>query len=105
MSNKLIELLKTSSLRSMLSDSEIDEVYEELRGDFDDFLEEETERITEEIKETSKIEDLEDDIKDLKKEINKISNNGLPNKTLVDTMTFDWVKDNWEGVVKLYNLN
>ena len=53
MNIKLIEILKMSSLRSMLSDSEIDEVHEELSGDFNDFLEEETERITEEVKGTS----------------------------------------------------
>ena len=102
MNIKLIEILKMSSLRSMLSDSEIDEVHEELSGDFNDFLEEETERITEEVKGTSMIEDLQYDIRELKKELADVS---LPNSTLVDVMTSEWVKNNWEGIVKLYNLN
>lgn len=105
MSSKLIEILKTSSLRSMLSDSEIDEVYQELNADFEDFLETETERITDEVKGTSEIEDLKDDIKDLNKEIAALKKNGFPSELLNDTMTINWLKDNWEGVVKLYHLN
>jgi guanylate kinase len=105
MSNKLIEILKTSSLRSLLSDSEIDEVYEELRADFNDFLEEETERITDEVKGTSEIEDLKYEIKDLEKEIKDLEKKELPHGSILDSMTADWVKNNWEDIVKMQNLN
>ena len=66
--DRLKSILKDSSLANTMSDLEIDEIVEEIRPDFDDYLEEEKERIEEE----AGVDELNDEIEELKEQIEEL---------------------------------
>ena len=104
--DKIKEILKNSSLSSTLSDMEIDELVEEIRDDFDVYLDEERERIEEEVgvdELNDEISELEQKIEEQKQELKalKIIRGG----SIVDHVTAEWVMANWEQIVKLQQMN
>jgi guanylate kinase len=103
--SKLKEILKESSMALTMSDFEIDEIAEEIRTDFDDYLEEERERIKEELEDTDKIGSLEKTISRLESTIEDLKTKVLPINTLNDEMTLEWAKENWEHLIKLQQMN
>ena len=103
--NKLIDILKSSSLSTTMSDMEIEEVVDEIKGDFEDFLEEEKEKIKENAAAELGLDELEEEIKDLKEEIFALRKRAVPGKSLDDVMTIQWVKEHWETLVKIQKMN
>lgn len=108
--SKLLDILKGSSLRTTMSDLEIQEVVEEIVSDVEDLN---TDRDDE-------IESLRDEVSDLEEENLELENendklkarvNDLEKLTietgssLNDVITAEWVHKNWEWVVKLEQLN
>ena len=102
---KLKEILKISSLATSMSDMEIDEIIEEIKPDLEDFFETEKERIKDDIYDEYEIDEMKDQIKDLEKEVSELEKTSLPASSLADTMTAEWVKNNWEWVQKIEKLN
>jgi len=98
--SKLLEILKSSSLRATMSDMEIEEIYEEIasdieRNDVDNDHSDEIESLNDEIA------DLESTITRLESEISKLKETTMPSKTLNDTLSSEWVIDNWEHMINL----
>lgn len=100
----LIEILKNSSLSTTMSTLEIEEIVQEISGDFEDFLEDERLKISDSLD-----DDMQrsfDEISDLKKEIEILKRrNFFPENSLKDVMAQKWVLNNWEFIVKIDELN
>jgi guanylate kinase len=77
-----------------MSDMEIDEIVEEISGDFDDYLETEKEKIKEEITEA-----YDKEMKSLK------NNSEFPCATIQDMIVLEWMKQNLDLMKKLERLN
>ena len=101
--NKLVEILKTSTLSTTMSDMEIEEIVDEIRSDFEDYLEEEKEQIREDLQE--EVNDKEKEIKDLKSKNEKLSEQILGGSSLKSELTREWTKENWEWLEKFQALN
>jgi len=108
---KFKSILKSSSLSLSMSDMEIDEIIEEIKPDFEDYLEQEKEKIIEDHY-SSEIEDLEEKAeilksknRDLEERIIDLEDQSIKIETLRDDMTIRWVKENWEEISKLMEMN
>lgn len=99
--DRLKSILKDSSLANTMSDLEIDEIVEEIRPDFDDYLEEEKERIEEE----AGVDELNDEIEELKEQIQELKAIIRNRRTVNDQITDAWINENWEHIVKLQQMN
>jgi guanylate kinase len=100
---KLTEILKSSSLSATMSPMEIEEISEEIRSDFQDYLDSEKEQIEEDYEE--KRRSFEHKIDKLETEVNQLKETSLPQSTLRDTMTLEWIKQNWDHVQKIERMN
>lgn len=107
MYNKLLQLLLSSSLSSLISEHEIEEIAIELEDEIQEIINEKIEEINDEAEEnkkieisklTSKINYLENQLQDIQKY--------LPNlDSLSDIMTMEWIIQNWEYIVKFQQMN
>lgn len=105
--DKILNTLLASSLGSMISDHEIEEIALELEEDIDFLINDKIEQIKEDAVESSQVE-----IRKLKGEISKLESSTITQKefypdikSLDDMMTMEWVKENWEHIVKMQKLN
>ena len=99
--DRLKSILKDSSLANTMSDLEIDEIVEEIRPDFDNYLEEEKERIEEE----TGADELNDEIELLKEQIDELKAIIRNARSVNDQITNTWINENWEYIVKLQQMN
>jgi len=97
----IVDILKGSSLRGMISDMEIAEIAEEISSEIDEIIEAATDRN----ESTDEADDLKDEINSLERKISKLEKNSVPTKTLNDIMTLEWVRENWESMHQLSNMN
>jgi guanylate kinase len=108
--SRLLDILKGSSLRTTMSDLEIQEVAEEIISDVED-LNNDNDGEIESLH--NEISDLEDEVSDLKDEKEKLEDrvneleklSAKQDKTLNDVIAAEWVNQNWEWIVKLEQLN
>ncbi len=91
-------LLNDSSIRTLLSSHEIDEIAEELSSSIEEVLEHEKEAQKEVIYNDFKVEEMKSEIVKLKNILKKVD---LPRETLDDVMTIEWLKKNWDAVVQM----
>lgn len=99
--DRLKTILKDSSLANTMSDLEIDEIVEEIRPDFDAYLEEEKERIEEE----TGVDELNEEIDELKEQVSELKAIIRNRRSINDQITFDWINENWEHIIKLQQMN
>jgi guanylate kinase len=103
MSIQLLEILKNSSISSLISSSEISDIAEELKAEIEDYIES---KLEDEISEKEdEIEDLKDEVKDLESEIadleRKLGERSVASN-LQDQLVQEWVEENWETLKKIY---
>lgn len=94
----ILRILENSSLRTLVSSQELDEIAEELTSGIEEILEEEKDNIREKFFETYKVQYLTEE----NKRLNAIINSSImPRQSLDDIMTAEWVKEYWEEVKKM----
>ena len=108
--SRLLDILRGSSLRTTMSDLEIQEVAEEIVSDVED-LNNDNDSEIESLR--NEIDDLEDEVSDLKDDKEKLGKRideledlvAHQGETLNDVMAAEWVNQNWEWIMKLEQLN
>jgi guanylate kinase len=99
----ILDILKTSSLRGMVSDMEIAELAEEISTEIEEIIEAEVEKTKDDFEDEK--EDYSKEADDLRKEISALKKMIPGDSTLEDSMAMEWVSDNWEEVKSLYRRN
>ena len=112
MYNKLLETLLASSMRSILSEHEIEEIAIEINDDFQTIISEKIDEVKDEViddlteKHKKEISDLKNEICELEK--NEMMSIKIPHRnsfSLADQLTMEWVSENWDQMTKMSNLN
>lgn len=104
MYQKLLEVLLSSSLGSMISSHEIEEIAIELEDEMQTIISEKVEEKKEELEEinfsplSKKLRETEDELEKTKKFFPKMD-------SLSDIMTMEWVIENWESIVFMQRTN
>lgn len=93
------DILKDSTLRGIVSDAEIAELAEELSIELEEYIEAEKEKAKDDAEED--LERLHREISKLESKISDLENMTIPIQTLNDKMALEWVKENWEHVIKM----
>jgi len=101
--NSIQKALMNSSLRGIISDSEIAEIAEEIAEEIEIVIENETEKTKEEFED--RISDLEDEVKDLEDEIKGMKNLELEDGTLHRQMVCEWILENIKVLDEIYIKN
>lgn len=109
MSVKLLDILKNSSLSSLISAQEIVDIAEELKEEIEEYMEaqlaEKDDRI-EELEEENL--DLEDEILRKEKKIDELEYDkevlsvGITRNSLQDQLIREWVEESWETLREMY---
>ena len=97
------DILKDSSLRGIVSDAEIAELAEELSFELDEYIEAEKEKAKDDAEEDK--EKLHHEIEKLEKKVSTLEEKVLPIETLKDEMTLGWIKENWDQLHTLSDMN
>jgi guanylate kinase len=97
------EILKASSLRGMISDMEINEIAEEITTEIEEIVEDVKEKAKDEA--GDEIESLQEEYRLLEKEVENLKRTVPGSSTLEDSMTMEWITENWEDVKALYRQN
>lgn len=107
MYDKILEILMSSSLNALVDDNEIENMATELEDEVQSAVDEKVDETKETIQEDHDkiVRNLESRIRSLDIRVQEYEDRTPSLPTLVDTMTMEWVKENWEGITKLYNLN
>lgn len=96
----IVDMLKGSSLRGMISDMEIAEIAEEISTEIEGIIESEADRAKDDS--TDEIEDLKEEILEMKRTLDQVKKSGPVNLSLEDSMAMEWINENWEDVKTLY---
>jgi guanylate kinase len=108
MSIQLMDILKGSSLSSVLSSQEISDIADELKTEVEEYMESQLEEKDDEIQELEEENnDLENQILKLEKNIEDLEYEVETNKpnardTLQDVLVKEWVDENWETLRRMY---
>jgi guanylate kinase len=97
------DILKDSSLRGIVSDAEIAELAEELSFELEEYIEAEKEKAKDDAEED--MENLHREIRKLEEKASALEGKILPIETLKDEMTLDWIKENWDQLHVLSDMN
>lgn len=98
-----LDILSSSSLRGLISESEIEELSEELNEEIESKFDIEKEAIKDSFQEI--LEDTRKKNSELEKKIETLENLFPAEKTLESVMTMEWITENWEDVKNLYRMN
>lgn len=107
MYEKILESLLSTSLSSLISNQDIEEIATELEDELQTIVTEKVDESKESMEEdyskditllNRKIRKLEDKIDDMKNITPKLD-------SLSDAMTMEWVKENWEYITQMHDLN
>ena len=96
----IVDMLKGSSLRGMISDMEIAEIAEEISTEIEGIIESEADRAKDDS--TDEVEDLKEEILEMKRALDQVKKSAPVNLSLEDSMAMEWINENWEDVKTLY---
>jgi guanylate kinase len=96
----IVDMLKGSSLRGMISDMEIAEIAEEISTEIEGIIESEADRAKDDS--TDEVEDLKEEILEMKRALDQVKKSVPVNLSLEDSMAMEWINENWEDVKALY---
>ena len=101
----IADILKDSTLRSMISNIEISEIAEEIGSEIQEYIEQIKEDIISDALSDAEVDDLKREVSYLEKELSKVKGETVNISTLDDKMTLEWIRENWEDFVSLYKSN
>lgn len=96
----VVDMLKGSSLRGMISDMEIAEIAEEISTEIEGIIESEADRAKDDS--ADEVEDLKEEILEMKRALDQVKKSVPVNLSLEDSMAMEWINENWEDVKTLY---
>ena len=96
----VVDMLKGSSLRGMISDMEIAEIAEEISTEIEGIIESEADRAKDDS--ADEVEDLKEEILEMKRALDQVKKSVPANLSLEDSMAMEWINENWEDVKTLY---
>jgi guanylate kinase len=101
----IADILKDSTLRSMISDFEISEIAEEIGSEIQEYVEQLKEEITQDALADADVSGLKQELVYLQHELSKVKGETVKISSIDDEMTLDWIKENWDDFVDLYKMN
>lgn len=88
-----------------MSNMEIEEISDEIRSDFEEYIEAEREKIRDDVYEEYNVKKLEEDVSRLERENSEMKERVLPSTSLRDVMALQWLKENWEWIIRMEQMN